>query len=310
MNFSKTKLLRRTIALTAAALIANAQATVVHFKTNMGDFDVNLFDSSTPETVENFLDYVEAGSFNSTVIHRSVLDFVAQGGGYNYFAEDNTVDVVTAFDPVINEPVFSNVRGTIAMAKLGGDPDSATSQWFINLSDNSANLDLQNGGFTVFGVVMADGMEIVDAINDLDRYNLGGSFDSAPLISVPAEGEEITNDHLVIVESITVTDNNVDTHLELLPPLTIDADHDGYPNDVDAFPEDETEWLDSDNDGIGNNADTDDDNDGVADVDDDFPLDPSKSERETNDSSGGGSLPLWSLIALGLVSVLRRRVKK
>ncbi|TLU64596.1 peptidylprolyl isomerase [Thalassotalea litorea] len=310
MSFSKTKLLRRTIAVAAAALIANAQATVVHFKTNVGDFDVNLFDSSTPETVENFLSYVEAGSFDNTIIHRSVTDFVAQGGGFNYFSEDNTVDAVPAFDPVINEPIFSNVRGTIAMAKLGGDPNSATNQWFVNMGDNSANLDLQNGGFTVFGIVMGDGMEVIDAINALDRYNLGGAFDSAPLISVPEDGGEITNEHLVIVESITVTDNNVDTNLELLPPLTIDADHDGYPNDVDAFPEDDTEWLDTDSDGTGNNADSDDDNDGVADANDDFPLDPSRSERESNDSSGGGSLSLWALIALGLTSRLRRTVNK
>lgn len=310
MKFSKTKLFRNALALTAAAFVTNAQATVVHFKTNMGDFDVNLFDSSTPETVANFLSYVEAGSYNNSIVHRSVPDFVTQGGGFTYFVEDNTVDVTPAFDPVINEPVFSNVRGTIAMAKLGGDPDSATSQWFFNIEDNSANLDIQNGGFTVFGVVMAEGMEVVDAINALERYNLGGAFDSAPLISLPGDGEDITNEHLVIIESITVTNSNTDTNLELLPPATIDTDHDGYPNDEDAFPEDETEWFDSDNDGIGNNADTDDDNDGVADVDDAYPLDPTRSERESNSSSGGGSFSLWGLLALGIFARFRRTAKK
>ncbi len=73
---------------------------------------------------------------------------------------------------VTNEPELSNVRGTIAMAKLGTDPNSATNQWFISLADNSANLDVQNDGFTVFGIVMDNGMDIVDVIVALGRFDL------------------------------------------------------------------------------------------------------------------------------------------
>ena len=65
------------------------------------------------------------------------------------------MDPITTKPAVINEPVYSNVKGTIAMAKQGGNENSATSQWFFNMSDNSQNLDLQNGGFTVFGQITA-----------------------------------------------------------------------------------------------------------------------------------------------------------
>jgi cyclophilin family peptidyl-prolyl cis-trans isomerase len=83
---------------------------------------------------------------------------------------------VTQRDPVVNEPkpagtnVANNVRGTIAMAKLGSDPNSATNHWFFNLADNSANLETQNGGFTVFGRVLGSGMAAVDETAKVPRF--------------------------------------------------------------------------------------------------------------------------------------------
>ena len=77
------------------------------------------------------------------------------------------------FNPIKNEPGNSNRRGTIAMAKLAGDPDSATSQWFVNLEDN-LYLDTQNEGFTVFGKVLGNGMEVVDYLASVEVYNFGG----------------------------------------------------------------------------------------------------------------------------------------
>jgi hypothetical protein len=87
---------------------------------------------------------------------------------------------VQPFTAIVNEPGISNTRGTIAMAKLAGDPNSAMSEWFINLADN-LNLDTDNGGFTVFGRIIGDGMTVVDAIAAVPVYNFGSPFDTVPL---------------------------------------------------------------------------------------------------------------------------------
>jgi cyclophilin family peptidyl-prolyl cis-trans isomerase len=175
-------------------------------------FFLELFDEpgvdrgrTTPATAANFLRYVDAGLFNATIIHRSVPGFVVQGGGFTAplapIGEGGFVDDVEAFDPVVNEPGNTNVRGTVAMAKLGGDPDSATSQWFVNLADNSGNLDAQNGGFTVFGRVLGDGMVLVDALADVPTFNYGGAFTNLPLrAAVPPD--VILPEQFVVVERV------------------------------------------------------------------------------------------------------------
>ena len=123
-----------------------------------------------------------------------------QGGGFTFSDAAGLANVPTD-SPVQNEPGLSNLRGTIAMAKLGGDPNSATSQWFFNLSDNSANLDNQNGGFTVFGRVLGDGMDIVDAIAALPLVNAGSPFDTMPVVNWTS-GTSITEQNLVIISSV------------------------------------------------------------------------------------------------------------
>jgi cyclophilin family peptidyl-prolyl cis-trans isomerase len=88
------------------------------------------------------------------------------------------------FPPIQNEPGISNKKGTVAMAKIAGDPNSATSQWFVNLADNGgppANLDTQRGGFTVFGHVTGNGMTTVSAIAAAPIFNFGSPFESLPL---------------------------------------------------------------------------------------------------------------------------------
>ena len=205
-----------------ASLSFNVQSTIVEIRTSLGIVEVNLFDNTTPQTVANFLSYANSGAYESNVVHRSVSGFIVQAGGYQYNGP-STLDNVVAGSAVINEPKLSNVRGTIAMAKLGGDPNSATSEWFINLDNNSTNLDQQNGGFTVFGQVTAEGMQVIDAIADLDKINAGGAFTDLPTINYTQAdlGNDVplTDDHLVIISDVVVTDATVDTAANLNPTV-------------------------------------------------------------------------------------------
>ena len=200
-------------------LSIQSQATIVQFETNLGNFEVNLYDEGTPETVANFLAYVNAGSYDSSVIHRSVPGFIVQGGGFKYDTEWPVVGI-EANAAVINEPVYSNVRGTIAMAKLGNDANSATNQWFFNLADNSLNLDRQNSGFTVFGTVTGDGMDIIDSMADVERYNFG-----SPLNEIPLQNYDTANTpddtNLLIITSIQIIDADVASASGLTKPENI-----------------------------------------------------------------------------------------
>ena len=209
------------VCLGAGLLLAQAaSATTVQFQTVLGDFEVNLFDKTTPKTVENFLAYVKANAYMNTIIHRSVSGFVVQGGGFKYTGDLPLVGI-TQNAKVVNEPVYSNLRGTIAMAKLGSDANSATNQWFFNLANNSANLDKQNGGFTVFGQVTGNGMAIVDAIAALSRFNMGGAFDSIPLRNYTATDNTnkvpVTGDHFMLIQNIVILNADPDTAASLNP---------------------------------------------------------------------------------------------
>ena len=166
--------------LALAALLAApglAAATTVRLQTSKGNIDVQLYDTAAPLTVANFLKYVTSGAYANSFIHRNVPGFIIQGGGFSFDPQAALVKAVPASLPVKNEfsASRSNVRGTIAMAKLGGNPDSATNQWFFNLANNAANLDNQNGGFTVFGQVTPDGMKVVDAIAALKTVDASGA---------------------------------------------------------------------------------------------------------------------------------------
>jgi len=167
---------------------ANASEIDVLFETNFGDIAIDLYPEQAPITVDNFTGYVEDGFYDGLIFHRVIDGFMIQSGAYD---ADLNYHPPTE-DPIVNEFGLSNVRGTVAMAKLGGDPDSATSQFFINLTDNSGPLpalDTQNGGFTVFGEVVL-GMDIVDAIAQVPTHSTNGMSD------VPEEP--------VIIEKATV----------------------------------------------------------------------------------------------------------
>lgn len=166
--------------------------TIVNVETNVGNFSIELFDTQAPATVANFLSYVNSGRYNGTVFHRVVRNFIVQGGGFSFDSATQSFPGIDLDPAVVNEFGISNTRGTIAMAKLSGDANSATSQWFVNLADNSGNLDNQNGGFTVFGRIIEPGMTLVDSISNLALFNLGGVAAEIPLVGV-------TNDEGVVV---------------------------------------------------------------------------------------------------------------
>ncbi|WP_199525175.1 peptidylprolyl isomerase [Pseudoalteromonas sp. bablab_jr011] len=190
-----------------------ANATVVEMQTDHGTITINLYDQQTPVTVENFLSYVGDGAYDGSVIHRSVDNFVLQGGGFSYDTDFKEIETKPA---IKNEPELSNVKGTIAMAKQGGNANSATSQWFFNLKDNSANLDVQNGGFTVFGEITADSQQAIDAITSLVHCGeipvVGLNKDQCPDTTSGFNAED-----LVTINSVIIVNDDPNSSASLQP---------------------------------------------------------------------------------------------
>ena len=167
----------------------NPSSTLVALELAVGEICIELFGVEAPESVANFLDYLDRGEIDDSFIHRSVPGFIIQGGGYRVLGGVHEAVPIREGVVVPNEPCTpdtpvsegsltfvcstrGNERGTLSLAKRGGQPDSGTTDWFINLADNRANLDNQNGGFTVFGRVLDDDMPVVDAIADLPLSSL------------------------------------------------------------------------------------------------------------------------------------------
>lgn len=218
------RLVLSLLLLCALPTSARADNPVVRITTGLGSFDVELCESvstlcpaAAPVATANFLGYLDRGDYENTIFHRSIAapfyanDFVIQGGGF-YF-DTNIIKARATQDPIINEfdPLNGNLRGTLAMAKFGADPDSATNQWFVNLKDNRGippnGLDYQNGGFTVFGIVVGNGMDVVDLIKAVPPYNLTAVaqlvapyVDPDSLISnfgsIPLQKETLTSEDL------------------------------------------------------------------------------------------------------------------
>lgn len=176
------------------------EGTVVDMKYGLGNVRVSLLDKTTPATVANFLKYVDAKRYDNTFIHRTVSNFIVQGGGYS-FATGQT-ETVPSFGSVVNEFHVPNTRGTMAMAKVDGDPNSATNQWFYNVADNRSNLDAQNGGFTAFAKVVGNGMTVVDKIGALTRIDAGEPFEELPVQSYDGKSA-ITSANLVTLQSVS-----------------------------------------------------------------------------------------------------------
>jgi cyclophilin family peptidyl-prolyl cis-trans isomerase len=166
--------------------------SAVRIVTNVGTMDFVLYNSATPQTVTNFLSYVNAAvnNYNGAVFHRSVSGFVVQGGGFKVQSAPNNFSSIPTAPSPTNEPGISNLRGTVAMAKVGNNPNSATNQFFVNLGDNRSNLDRDsgspnaNGGFTAFARVAGSGMAVADAMAILPTVNSSVNVDGTPNTSL------------------------------------------------------------------------------------------------------------------------------
>jgi cyclophilin family peptidyl-prolyl cis-trans isomerase len=147
---------------------AQDENPTVVIETSQGDITVELDRQKAPNTVKNFLQYVDDGFYDGTIFHRVIPDFMIQGGGMTPDMSEKKTH-----DPIKNESGngLSNKRGTIAMARTN-DPNSATSQFFINVVDNET-LDTYGGGYAVFGKV-TDGLDVVDKIVNVRTTTRGG----------------------------------------------------------------------------------------------------------------------------------------
>ena len=181
--------------------------------------DVSLLEdklSGAPLTVANFERYIEEEKYTDIILHRLISGFVLQGGGFQWSNDQTSPSSIESFPAVQNEfsSERSNTRGTIAMAKIGNDPDSATNQWFFNLADNSANLDNQNGGFTVFGKTKTEtDLLFVDILASSPVANAGGVFSSLPYVSLTEN--TITAPDTVRFKSIEILDERKEINFEL-----------------------------------------------------------------------------------------------
>ena len=174
-------------AFCAVACAAPTQKNpVVVLETSMGNIKIELFADKAPITVKNFIDYVDSKHYDGTIFHRvmgkenSGKDFMIQGGGF----QPGLVEKQTKA-PIKNEAGngVKNERGTIAMARTD-DPDSATSQFFINVADNSfLNRAGGNPGYAAFGKVI-EGMDVVDKIKAVPTQNLGRGKENTPTTDI------------------------------------------------------------------------------------------------------------------------------
>ncbi len=191
----------------ADTIVGGVANPMVIFRTNFGDIPIELFADQAPNTVASFLDYVDDDDYINSFIHRSIAGFVIQGGGFTTstttFNQGTTVITAVPTDPpILNEGNGvgnrSNVRGTISTAQQGGNINTFTSQWFVNLADN---LGLNAVPHVVFGNVLD--MTVPDLIAALATFNItaetgNGALTDTPLSDTPVSG----NGNFVVVNSV------------------------------------------------------------------------------------------------------------
>jgi cyclophilin family peptidyl-prolyl cis-trans isomerase len=227
----------------AIAAAGSAQAgTLVTFNTNMGNFQVDMFDEVVGTTVANFVSLVNGGNYSNTIVHRSeAYNFVIQGGGFNtsYAAIANNGNIALQYKML-------NTRGTIAMARTNS-PNTANSQWFINTVDNSTvlapradnpatpNVNEFSDGYAAFGWVVK-GMNVVDAIEALPVFDKRADTGNGALNTLPLQNYTsgaIADANKVIITSVTIAES----HPSFQNPIwDTDVNNDGNLNASDLMP--------------------------------------------------------------------------
>lgn len=161
-----------SVIMVSEVLAANSRAII---STSFGEIEIALDNAKAPISVQNFLNYANSGTYDNTIFHRVISGFMIQGGGFTAVMAQ-----IPTQAPIINEADngLQNLRGTIAMARTS-EKDSATSQFFINVADNTL---LDHGqrdfGYAVFGVV-TNGLDVVDKIAHVPTKNVG-SYQNVP----------------------------------------------------------------------------------------------------------------------------------
>jgi peptidyl-prolyl cis-trans isomerase A (cyclophilin A) len=225
-------ILTAVIVALAPGLARADSGEIVRFETSLGNIDVQLLPQDAPNTVANFLSYVNSGAYAQTFFHRSTSSAsdglsVIQGGGY--YVNNGSINTIAQNSPVANEYDLPNTPGTLAMAKLSSGPDTATDQWFFNVSDNSSTLGPgNNGGFTVFGKVLDPAsLNVMNAISALPVADESGSptFGSA-FNELPYTGQSATIQTLVM-SPITVLNDTTAPVITITEPTSGEEFADG-----------------------------------------------------------------------------------
>lgn len=207
------------------ALVTHACPPVARFQSVLGNFDVLLDPAAAPRSVDNFSAYANRNAYDRSIIHRSTTYNpagiqIVQGGGFQLVA--NMLVAIPTDPPIPLEAGKINARGTLAMARTAA-PDSATSQWYFNVSD-SPGLDFR---YAVFGRVMGSGQNVIEAIGATTVYdastNLGGTFSELPLLRANLATQNLVLINTIRVEPFAITNitrNGPETELHWTPLST------------------------------------------------------------------------------------------
>ena len=181
---------------------ATAGPPIARFQSALGDFDVLLDPVAAPVSVANFAAYANRGAYDTTIIHRSTTKNpadiqIVQGGGFELVS--NMLVPVTTDPPILLEAGMSNSRGTLAMARTP-DPNSATSQWYFNIANNTG-LDFD---YAVFGQTLGVGQSVLDAIGAVPTYDKRLQLQDGAFGQLPLFGPDLFIQNLVFITSVRV----------------------------------------------------------------------------------------------------------